>query len=86
MVWLLIKLLISLKVAFNQSYLASAGNIVNSEKFMGSGIKCDTYEPDSPKLVNSLFSLFTTALKSLCKTIPYYLLRVLLLSNHFLFV
>ena len=66
-VWLLIKNLIYFKGAFNQAFLASAVNLASSAKFLGSGLKCDTYEPDSPKVGNELFNSFTAALKYLCK-------------------
>ena len=62
--------LIDFKVAFNQSFLESSGNLVNYAKFMGPGMKCDTSDPDSPKLGNSFFSLFATALETLCKPFP----------------
>ena len=39
-------------------------------KFLGSGTKCDTSDPDSLKLGNKWFNLFTTTLKNLCKTFP----------------
>ena len=66
-VLLLIQFLISFKVAFNQSFLTSAGNLVTSEKFLGSEMKCDTSENDYTKLSYALFSSFTTALETLCK-------------------
>ena len=69
-VWLLIKLLISFKFSFSQSFLTSYGNLVTSAKFLSSGMKCDTSENDSPKLVNSIFSSFKIALKGLCKPFP----------------
>ena len=56
MVCFLIKFLISFKVAFNQAFLTSDGNLVTYEKFLGSGVKCDTYDPDYPKVGNVLFS------------------------------
>ena len=65
--WLFIELLISFKVAFNQTFLTSAGNLVTSAKVLGSGMKCDTYEPDSSKVINDFFNSYTTALKNLCK-------------------
>ena len=47
-VWLLIIFLISFKVAFNQLFLMSVGNMMTSLECLGSGMKCDTSEPDSP--------------------------------------
>ena len=44
--------LIDFKVAFNQAFLESAGNLVNYEKFMGPGMKCDTSDPYYPKVGN----------------------------------
>ena len=35
----------------------SAGNIVTFAKFLGSGIKCDTSEPDYPKVGNVSFTV-----------------------------
>ena len=55
-VLLLIKFLDSFKVAFNQAFLTSAGNLVNSEKFLGSKMKCDTSEPEFTKLGNEFFN------------------------------
>ena len=45
----------------------STGNLVTPEKFLGSGIKCDTSDPDSPKAGNELFNYFTMTLNTLCK-------------------
>ena len=70
MTWLLNKCLISFKDAFNQAFLASAGNLVTCAKFLGSIMKCDTYETDYPKVFNTSFSFFTTALKNLFKHFP----------------
>ena len=33
-------------------------------------MKCDTYDPYSPKVGNALFSLFTTALNTFFKRLP----------------
>ena len=66
-VWLLITFLISFKFSFNQSFLTSDGNTVTSAEFLGSGMKCDTSEPDYPNVGNALFNSFTTALKYFCK-------------------
>ena len=65
-----IKFVISFKVSFNQDFLTYAGNLVTSENFLGYGMKCDIYEPDSTKLGNALFNSFETALNILCKTFP----------------
>ena len=69
-VLLLIRFLIYLKASFDQAFLAFAGNMVTSENFMGSGMKCDTSNPDYPKLCNELFNYFTASLKTLFKTSP----------------
>ena len=61
---------ISLKVDFDQYFLPLVGNLVTFDKFLGSGMKCDTSEPDSDKVYNELFSSFTTYLKTLCKPFP----------------
>ena len=45
-------------------------NFVTSAKFLGSEIKWETYEPDSPKGVNSCEISFTTVLNTLCKPVP----------------
>ena len=44
--------------------------MVNSEKLLGSVIKCDTSEPDSHQVGNAFFDFFTTAFKNLCKPFP----------------
>ena len=49
-------------------------NFFTSEKFLGSGMKWETSEPDSPKGVNSWEVYFTTVLNTLCKIFP--MLRV----------
>ena len=67
---LLINYLISFKVVLNQVFLTPAGNLVTYAEFLGSRIKRDTSDPDSPELVNALFSSFTTSLKKLCKPLP----------------
>ena len=48
-VLLLIKYLIYFRVGFNQDFLISVGNMVTSTEFIGSGIRFDTSEPNSPK-------------------------------------
>ena len=52
----------------------SSDNFVTSAKFLGSGMKWETYEPDSPKGVISCEISFTTVLNTLCK--PFPMLRV----------
>ena len=59
-VLLLIKMLIYFKFAFNQAFLTYADNLLTSTKLLGSGMKCDTSEPDYTKVRNELFSSFTT--------------------------
>ena len=60
---------ISFKVAFKQVFLTSAGNMVTSEKVLGTVMKCDTSDPDYPKVGNVLIYSSTTALMTLCKTL-----------------
>ena len=55
-VWSLIKFLIYFNFSFNQDFLTSAGNLAISTKLLGSGMKSDTSNPDSPKLGNQLFN------------------------------
>ena len=45
-------------------------NFVTSAKFIASGMKWETSEPDSPKGVNSCEIYFTTVLNTLCKPFP----------------
>ena len=42
----------------------------SSEQFLGSRIKWDTSDPDSPKAGNEFFNYFKTTLKTLCKPLP----------------
>ena len=42
-------------------------NFFTSAKFLGSGMKWETSEPDSPKGVNSYKISFTTFLNNLCE-------------------
>ena len=44
-------------------------DLMTCEIFLVSGIKCDTYETDSPKAGIELFNYFTMTLKTLCKTL-----------------
>ena len=69
-VWLLIIFFISSRVAFSQSFLIFSDNFVTSAKFLGSGIKWETSEPDYPKGVNSCKISFTPVLNTLCKPFP----------------
>ena len=71
-VWLLIKFIRSFKVVFSQAFFASAGNMMTSTNFLGSGIKWDTAEPDSLKVENGFFNSFTTSLNNLCKPLPIF--------------
>ena len=73
-VWLLIIFFIYLRVSFSQGFFMFSDNFVTSVKFLGSGMKWETSEPDSPKGVNSCKISFTTVLNNLCKTFP--MLRV----------
>ena len=52
----MIKMLIYLKVDFNQSFFTYTVNLATSSKFLGSGIKHGTSEPDSTKVGNELFN------------------------------
>ena len=67
---MLIRLVISLRVAFIQGFLMFSENCVTSAKFQGSGMKWETYEPDSPKGINSCEIYFTTVGNNLCKPFP----------------
>ena len=69
-VWLLMRFFISLRVSFNQGFLIFSDNFVTSAKFLGSVMKWETSEPDSPKLVNSYEISFTIILNTLCKPFP----------------
>ena len=73
-VWLLMRFLISLRVAFNQGFLIFSDIFVTSAKFLGSGMKWETSEPDYPKLVSSCKISDTIVLNTLCK--PFPMLRV----------
>ena len=55
-VLLLNTILIYFKVAFNQVFLTSAGNLATSAKLLDSGMKCDTFEPDYTKVGNLFFN------------------------------
>ena len=49
-------------------------DLFTSAKFLGSGMKWETSEPDSPKGVNYREISFTTVLNTLCK--PFTMLHV----------
>ena len=85
------KFVISLNFSFNLAFLTSDGNLVTSEKFLGSGVKCDTSKPDFPKVENQFFNLFITSLKTLCKPLsilfaesyaPIHSLFICLIRSH----
>ena len=69
-VLLLIRFFFSLRVAFSQGFLMFYDNFVTSAMFLGSGMKWETSEPDSPKGINSCKTPFTTVLNTLCKPFP----------------
>ena len=50
----------------------SSGNVFTSEKFIGSGMKRETYEPDSSKGGKSCEIYFTIVLNTLCKPLPMF--------------
>ena len=64
-VWFLIRFLISFRFAFSQGFFIWSDNFVTSAKFVGSGMKWETSEPDSPKGVNSCENIFYNSLKYL---------------------
>ena len=49
----------------------STCNLVTYAELPGSGMKCDTYEPDSSKLCNEFFSSFKKALNTFLNLSPY---------------
>ena len=67
--------MIYINVSVDQAFLKSAGNLVNSGKLLDSGIKCDTFETESTKEGNVLFSSFTKVLNTLCQPL------IILLAN-----
>ena len=69
-VWLLVIFFISFIFVFNQGFLIFSENFVTSAKFLGYGMKWETSEPDSPKLVNSCKISLTIVLNTLCKPFP----------------
>ena len=50
----------------------SSENFVTSAKFLGSGMKWENSEPDSPKGGKYCEISFTTVLNTLCKTLPMF--------------
>ena len=50
----------------------SADNLVTSAKFIGSGMKQETFDTDSLIISNDSESLFTTDLKTLCEPLPMF--------------
>ena len=69
-VWLLIRFFIYLRFAFSQGFLMFSDDFVTSAKFLGSGLKWETSEPDSPEAVNYCKISFTIILNTLCKPFP----------------
>ena len=69
-VLLLIRFLISFKVASSQDFLTSAANLAYSEKFLDFDMKWDTSDTDSHKAVNELLNSLTTTLNNFCKPLP----------------
>ena len=67
-----VRLLIRFSIAFNvdcsEVFLTSIISLVTSAKFLGSGMKRDTSDTDSPKDGNEFFNYFTKTLNNLCKT------------------
>ena len=70
-VWLLIRFFIFLRVSFSQGFFMFSDNLVTSEKFLGSGMKLENSEPESPKGVNSWEISFTTVLNTLGNLFSY---------------
>ena len=64
-VLLLTRFLISLRVLFSQDSFMSSEKNLTSETFLGSGMKWETYEPDTPKGVNSCENIFYNRTKYL---------------------
>ena len=64
------EILYLLKISFQPMFSNIYDNFVTSAKFLGSGMKSDTLEPDSPKLVNSCKISNTIVLNTLCKPFP----------------
>ena len=47
-------------------------NLITSAKFLGSGIKWETPDPDSPKIGKTCKISLPTALYTLCKPLPMF--------------
>ena len=69
-VWLLIRFFISFRVSFSQGSFMFYDIFVTSSNFLGSEMKWETSELDSPKGVNSWKIYFTTVKNTLCKHFP----------------
>ena len=65
-----------LKSSFQPSFLIFSANLVTSAKFLGSGMKWETSEPDYSKLANSCEISNTIVLNTICK--PFQILCVAL--------
>ena len=50
----------------------SYDNLVTSAKFLGSGMKSEISEPDSPKIGKTCEISLMTALNTLCKPLPMF--------------
>ena len=50
----------------------SSDNMVTFEKFLGSGMKQETSDHDSPKIGNAYERSSTAALNNLCKPLPVF--------------
>ena len=55
-------------------------NLVTSEKFIGSGMKWEISEPDSPKSGKPCEISFITVLNSLCGPLPMFRVALIILS------
>ena len=73
-VWLLIRFFVSFRFSFSQGFFMFPDNFVTSANFLGSGMKWETSEPDSPKGVNSCEIFYTNVWNTLCQ--PFPLLRI----------
>ena len=54
-----------------------ADNLVTYAKFLGSGMKCDTSNPDYPKVGNGFLNLITTVFNTLFKPLSILLSDIL---------
>ena len=69
--------MIYFKLAFNQAFLASSGTLVTSAKSLGSVIKFETSEPDSPNIILLCASMHGSErlhVSYLAQYVNYYLL------------